>query len=345
MQDPTGSRMLEAVAVPVVLIGIDRRIIAINARAAALLTGGAPGRHYQVALRQPALVAAVEAALAGGTPGVARHVLSARSGEAVYRVVVSPLDPGPGSALCTFEDVSEAEQMGQMRRDFVANVSHELRTPLTALLGFIETLQGAARDDAAARARFLDIMAREAARMSRLVSDLLSLSRVEAEERVRPTGAVDIAEVVSVVAANLRSAAEAAGVVIAVEGPEGPAMVRADFDQMTQVLSNLMENAVKHGGAGGRVTVSIAEVARDPSLRVPAIAVTVADAGEGIDALHLPRLTERFYRVDADRSRQRGGTGLGLAIVKHIVNRHRGRLAIESTRGAGSRFIVVLEKA
>ena len=336
--------MLEAVAVPVVLIGADRRILAINARAIALLGAGARGRHYQVALRQPALVAAVEAALSLGTPGAARHVLPGPSSEAVYRVGVSPVEPGPGPVLCTFEDMSEAEQMGQMRRDFVANVSHELRTPLTALLGFIETLQGAARDDPAARERFLAVMAREAGRMNRLVGNLLSLSRVEAAERVQPTAVTDIAEVVERVASALRPAAAAAGVEIAVQGAEAPVAVRADGDQMVQVFSNLVENAVRYGAPGKRVTVTIGEVERDPSLRQPAAFIAVRDEGEGIDPVHLPRLTERFYRVDTHRSREQGGTGLGLAIVKHIVNRHRGRLRLESERGRGSTFTVILPK-
>jgi two-component system phosphate regulon sensor histidine kinase PhoR len=244
--------------------------------------------------------------------------------------------------LCAFEDITEAEKIGQMRRDFVANVSHELRTPLTALLGFIETLQGPARDDAAARARFLGIMAREAMRMNRLVRDLLSLSRVEAEERVRPTDRVDIAAIMASVATTLRPMAEAAGVALVLEGTEAPAVVTADADQMTQVLHNLVENAVKYGSAGKLVTMTLQHLPEAPALRGPALSITVADRGEGIDPIHLPRLTERFYRVDSHRSREGGGTGLGLAIVKHIVNRHRGRLRIDSEKGQGTTFTILL---
>ena len=343
MDDDGRAALVEAIAVPVVLIGADRRIRAANARALDFLGAGVEGRNYHVALRQPGLVATIEAALDEGRAGIARHVLPAPSSEAVYRVIVNPLGPREG-VLCTFEDVSEAEQIGLMRRDFVANVSHELRTPLTALLGFIETLQGAARDDPAARARFLAIMAREAGRMNRLVSDLLSLSRVEADERVRPTAATDMAGVIGRVVSNLRPMAEAAGVTLAVEGADVAAVVPADPDQMVQVFSNLLENAIKYGSAGKVVTVTLSQEERDPSLRAPALVVAVRDHGEGIDAVHLPRLTERFYRVDTHRSRGQGGTGLGLAIVKHIVNRHRGRLRVDSERGRGSTFMVILPR-
>ncbi len=214
--------------------------------------------------------------------------------------------------------------------------------PLTALLGFIETLKGAARDDPAARDRFLSIMAREAERMNRLVRDLLSLSRVEAEERVRPTARIDIVANIHAAVAALRQLSDSAGVTVAVEGEPGPVIVAADADQMTQVFQNLIENGVKYGGAGKRVTVRIAREERDISLRGPAVRIDVIDEGEGIDPIHLPRLTERFYRVDSHRSREQGGTGLGLAIVKHIVNRHRGRFRIESEKGKGSTFSVIL---
>ena len=209
-------------------------------------------------------------------------------------------------------------------------------------MGFIETLRGPARDDAAARERFLGIMEAEAARMNRLVQDLLSLSRVESEERRRPAEHIDLAMLIRAVSATLQPQAEAAGVVIRVEGAGAPVHVHGDADQLTQVFHNLVENAVKYGGSGGEVTLRLAHIAHDPVLRGPATAVEVADRGEGIEPMHLPRLTERFYRVDSHRSRQKGGTGLGLAIVKHIISRHRGRLKIESEKGQGSRFTVIL---
>ena len=234
-----------------------------------------------------------------------------------------------------------------VRRDFVANVSHELRTPLTALMGFIETLQGPARNDAAARDRFLAIMQREGNRMNRLIGDLLSLSRVEQEERRRPSECVDLAALIRLACATLAPTARAAGAALVRIGPTEAAEVAGDPDQIQQVLHNLIENAVKYGvrpGAeeGREVRVTLSHVPHEPVLRGPGWAVEVADDGEGIEETHLPRLTERFYRVDTHRSREKGGTGLGLAIVKHIVARHRGRLKIDSAKGQGSRFTVIL---
>ncbi|MDH3264904.1 MAG: ATP-binding protein, partial [Paracoccaceae bacterium] len=226
-----------------------------------------------------------------------------------------------------------------------ANVSHELKTPLTALLGFIETLRGSAREDAAARERFLEIMAREAERMNRLVSDLLSLNRVESEERVRPTGRVEMGALLGSVRSALRPLARERGVEIEIAGEAGGIWVPGDGDQLTQVFTNLVENAVKYAASGKLVTLTVAREEREPALRGPAVRVAVIDRGEGFDPAHIPRLTERFYRIDSHRSREQGGTGLGLAIVKHIVNRHRGRLRIESAPGQGSRFTVTLPLA
>jgi two-component system phosphate regulon sensor histidine kinase PhoR len=224
-----------------------------------------------------------------------------------------------------------------MRRDFVANVSHELRTPLTALMGFIETLKHAAKDDPRAREMFLGIMEHEAGRMNRLVRDLLQLSRVEAEERIRPKDEVELRALLVGVISSLQGLAERAGGRVELAGD--PFTVPGDADQLVQVFTNLIENALKYGKAGQVVRVSLTP---EDTVRGPAVKVEVADEGEGIDPVHLPRLTERFYRVDSHRSREMGGTGLGLAIVKHIVSRHRGFLRIESEPGEGSRFSVVL---
>lgn len=335
MNRPPAAQLLDGIPMPVVVIDRDGRIEAANVPAVDLLGEALVGRLYLTAFRQPALAACVDAALTGGQAGVSRFL---QQGGRVFRVTVTPV---PQGVVCAFEDVSEQEQIGQMRRDFVANVSHELRTPLTALLGFIETLQGAARDDRVARTRFLAIMEREAGRMNRLVGDLLSLSRVEAGERVRPTSTVDLSAVLARVVADLRPVAEAAQVEVRVAAG-GQALVQADLDQMVQVLTNLIENAIKYGGNNKVVTVTLCHEARDSVLRAAAFRIDVTDQGDGIDAIHLPRLTERFYRVDAHRSREKGGTGLGLAIVKHILNRHRGRLWITSERGLGSTFSVVL---
>lgn len=230
-----------------------------------------------------------------------------------------------------------------MRSDFVANVSHELRTPLTALTGFIETLRGPARDDAEARDRFLGIMEVEGKRMNRLVADLLSLSRVEDMARIRPSDSVDIYAVLNSVRNALSQTAEARGVTLSIDAQlEPPVLLAGDLDQLAQVFTNLIENAIKYGRRDGAVVVSVSRMAMFPAFKGPAICVAVQDDGPGIPAHHLSRLTERFYRVDNHRSRELGGTGLGLAIVKHIINRHRGRLRIESEVGQGSTFSVLL---
>ena len=340
------SSVLSGISQPLLLIGSDDRVSVANPAAGQLFGPGIVGRHYITVLRQPALLDAVEGTLRHRQPTQARYLVTGVARETVWKVLTAPVEgSGVTGVLVSFEDITDMEQIGQMRRDFVANVSHELLTPLTALLGFIETLKGAARDDAVARERFLTIMAREAERMNRLVRDLLSLSRVEAEERVRPTERIDIVALLSSCVTALKPMAQEAGVTLEVTGAEGVVPVPADADQLTQVFHNLIENAVKYGGSGQRVTIAISREARDLSLRGPAVRIDVIDRGEGIDPIHLPRLTERFYRVDSHRSREKGGTGLGLAIVKHIVNRHRGRFRIDSEKGKGSRFSILLPEA
>jgi two-component system phosphate regulon sensor histidine kinase PhoR len=258
-----------------------------------------------------------------------------------YQVTARVMQHRREILLC-FMDITDLEAASQMRRDFVANVSHELRTPLTALIGFIETLRGPARDDAGARDRFLSIMEGEAGRMNRLVGDLLSLSRVEDDERVRPRDDVDLAEVLDSVVRALKPLADEASVILEQVALEEPLSIVGDQDRLMQVFTNIVENAIKYGASGGRVVIEVERLARDPALRGPGARIHVVDFGAGIEEVHLPRLTERFYRADSHRSRALGGTGLGLAIVKHIVNRHRGRLRIESTLGEGSRFTVIL---
>ena len=332
--------VMAAVPLPMLHVAADWRIAAANAAGAALCGQAGLGRHYGLTFRQPSLVEAVEAAAQGGAPRQLRVTIMRNGHETVFDVTVAPY--AAGGALVSFLDITEQELVTQFRRDFVANVSHELRTPLTALMGFIETLQGPARDDVAARERFLGIMAREAGRMARLVRDLLSLSRVEAQERQRPEALVDLSGLLMAVAATLKPVASEAGVVIDLVGVSGARMIRGDGDQLTQVFHNLVENALKYGGSGKLVTVRVSALEVMPGGQGAGVEVAVIDRGEGIDALHLPRLTERFYRVDTHRSREKGGTGLGLAIVKHIVSRHRGRLRIDSTRGEGSCFAVIL---
>ncbi len=345
MQPQTVTACIEAVPMPLVLIGRDRRVIASNKSADALFGQSLPGQTAGAFLRHPAFLDGLERCLNENARVDNRITVGAQSGESHLSVTISPFAAGGAGgldALVAFEDMTAVEQAASIRRDFVANVSHELRTPLTALVGFIDTLRGAARDDPAARDRFLTIMEREAARMIRLVNDLLSLSRVEADERRRPDDKIDLIGLLGSAIATQRDQARSAGVELLLEAGEGPVQIRADSDQLTQVCYNLIENAIKYGAAGRQVTVRLSEIEREPVLRGPAVQIEFIDRGEGIDALHLPRITERFYRADAHRSREKGGTGLGLAIVKHIVNRHRGRLRIESEPGKGSNFIVIL---
>jgi two-component system phosphate regulon sensor histidine kinase PhoR len=335
--------IIHALPMPVILVGPDERIAATNAAAARLVATGAEGRHYITALRQPAMLDCVEQTLRDGRHRTTRYLGAEGGRDTSWHVTAAGVVfPEGQGVLLTFEDVTAVEEAGQMRRDFVANVSHELRTPLTALLGFVETLKGAARDDPVARDRFLGIMEREAGRMAQLVNDLLSLSRVEQEERVRPMTPVDLNPLVESVVAAFEPMAAQGGNRLNVVLPSDPVQVPGDAEQLRQVLANLIENALKYGRPGGQVDVTLSSPAMEPVLRNAGVRLTVADEGDGIAPHHIPRLTERFYRVDSHRSREVGGTGLGLAIVKHIVNRHRGRLRIESEPGKGSRFTVIL---
>ncbi|WP_338048860.1 ATP-binding protein [Rhodobaculum claviforme] len=342
--------LLAGVPEPLLWVGAGNRIRMANPAAHELLGARLEGQSALLAIRQPEPVAALEraAAAAPGTRMEARYILTTPAAETIFRMVAHRLAPAGAleGVLVSFLDISHVEEAEQMRRDFVANVSHELRSPLTVLSGFIETLQGSARDDAPARERFLAIMAQEARRMNRLVGDLLSLSKVEANERVRPRDVVRMADVIGATLAALRPQIEEEGIRLSVRGlaPGEGGELPGDRDQLEQVVHNLVENAIKYGGTGGAVRITLEAHASWPGFSGPVLTLAVADDGEGIDPIHLPRLTERFYRVDSHRSRQMGGTGLGLAIVKHIVNRHRGRLSIDSVRGKGTTFLLVLPR-
>jgi two-component system phosphate regulon sensor histidine kinase PhoR len=245
--------------------------------------------------------------------------------------------------LISFRDLTEQDKLAQMRADFIANASHELRTPLASLRGFVETLQGPARDDPEARSRFLSIMSSQANRMTRLIDDLLSLSRVEMRVHLPPRGILDLNEVAAYVAQALEPLAAASKVKVVVTKSEGAVRIRGDRDEIVQVLQNLVHNAIKYGREGGRVEIAVSRVL-DGSPPVPRVLIAVADDGPGIAPEHLPRLTERFYRANAQTSRDKGGTGLGLAIVKHIVIRHRGELRISSVVGKGSTFSILFDE-
>ncbi|CUH62831.1 Alkaline phosphatase synthesis sensor protein PhoR [Thalassovita gelatinovora] len=335
--------LLDALPVPTLLVSKGERVIGANARVETLLGQGLSGRHLITVLRQPSVLDAIEACEASRQTQTTRYLTSTDRNEMTYQVHCGYVEIADAKGvLVSFEDITHVEAISQMRRDFVANVSHELRTPLTALMGFIETLQGPAKNDPVAQERFLGIMMTEASRMNRLVSDLLSLSQVESEERIRPSLSIDLTLLIGSILRSIGPVAEKARVALVKEAPSDPILVPGDEDQLRQVFTNLIENAIKYGGNDQTVTVKLTQMERDPALRGPGVRVEVCDTGPGIDQVHLPRLTERFYRVDSHRSREMGGTGLGLAIVKHIVNRHRGRLKIDSSPEEGSRFTVIL---
>lgn len=331
------SIIIDAMPNPVLVLDASDRLLAFNDAARALFTGLVAGEPLIRFLRSPVVLDAVAAARASATRQNV-SLLERLPVERLFDVHVAPIRNGPRGLLIaiTLHDLTEARRVEQMRVDFVANASHELRTPLASLLGFVETLQGPARDDEKARGRFLDIMRDQARRMARLVDDLLSLSRIEQNQHVRPETSVDLAAIARHVADTLGPTAREEGIELAIDAAT-PAMLRGDRDELIRVVENLVENALKYGadGARKRVEVTVAQKEKD-------IVLSVRDFGRGIAQEHLPRLTERFYRVDAGQSRARGGTGLGLAIVKHIVMRHRGRLRIDSKSGEGALFEVSL---
>ena len=248
------------------------------------------------------------------------------------------------AVLLIMRDLTQQERVERMRADFVAYASHELRTPLSALLGFIETLQGAAKDDARAREEFLELMRVQANRMTRLIGDLLSLSRIELNAHVRPDSVIELEQAVGHVLEYLAPLADESGIDVTTDFQLEAPRILGDWDELVQVVQNLIDNAMNYGQSGERVEVTICP-GPDTIEGEPSVDLKVRDFGPGIPPEHLPRLTERFYRVDAAQSRKKGGTGLGLAIVKHIVNRHRGRLLIDSELGQGSLFTVRLPLA
>jgi two-component system phosphate regulon sensor histidine kinase PhoR len=324
---------------PVVALDGEGRVLALNAPAAALAPALRRGDPASIALRTPDLVEAIRDAAVAGSPR--RVEFSERAPvERWYEAVVAPVGGDaaawPSFVLVTFRDLTPLRRSEEMRADFVANASHELRTPLAALSGFIDTLQGPARDDAAARERFLPIMQAQARRMARLIDDLLSLSRIELNAHRRPDTPVDVVPLVRQVIEGLQTLARDRGVAVALQAPPQPQLVLGDRDELLRVFENLVENALKYGASGKRVDIDITSAALAGG--AAELCVAVQDHGPGIAPEHLPRLTERFYRVDVVESREQGGTGLGLALVKHILNRHRGRLSIASTRGAGATF-------
>ena len=344
---------------PLIVLGADRSIRRSNAAARRAF-----GADIHAALRNPGLRAAIDRALRpkagiaetgssetgvgfGGahTADITLPVPVARDVHAVVIPMDPPLADG-GRAVVLLSDRTRERALERMRADFVANASHELRTPLASMIGFVETLLGPAADDPPAQRRFLGIMAEQGARMNRLIDDLLSLSRVELVEHQAPSAAVDLAGLLTAIAAGFEPRLKERWVTIELKCEPGLPAVLGDADQLSQVAQNLLDNAIKYGREHGTVTIEAAPAPPGPRFPSrPGVLLSVSDQGPGIDREHLPRLTERFYRVDKGRSRQAGGTGLGLAIVKHIVNRHRGQMRIDSEIGVGTVVSVWLPQA
>ncbi len=373
--EPPYALMLESLPDPVILasagehddVGGGARLLFANAAARGLMRLQRPGGLLAAAIRHPLVLEAIEEALFGR---IESSTLFDEGGarDRTWRAVAKPLpsQDGKNLALLWMRDETDARRNERMRADFLANASHELRTPLASLAGFVETLRGHAKDDPAARDRFLAIMTQQADRMARLIDDLLSLSRIELNEHIAPSGLVDLRTAVTDVLDGLGPLASDRGVRLDQQlGAPGRAMVTGDRDQILQVIQNLVDNAIKYAGKDGAVTVEIAtgisaDRAMAPRLEGGArlsllspdrahdehfASIRVSDTGPGIAREHLPRLSERFYRVEGQKSGERAGTGLGLAIVKHIVNRHRGGLSVESGEGQGSAFTAYLPMA
>jgi two-component system phosphate regulon sensor histidine kinase PhoR len=328
-----------------IVLDRDGRVIAFNAAASSIAPSLRRGEPALITLRMPELVEAIRRATASRTPQRVEffeRVPLDRWFEAFVTPVklANTADARSDILLMTFNDLTPLRRVEEMRADFIANASHELRTPLAALLGFIETLQGPAKNDLAARDKFLAIMQGQATRMARLIDDLLSLSRIELNAHLPPNTPLDLAPVVKQVADGLQTLARDRDVTIKVSAPQEALIVLGDRDELIRALENLVENALKYGAAGKRVDITLAS--SQTRAGAPEVRLAVRDYGPGIAPEHLPRLTERFYRVDVADSRAQGGTGLGLALVKHVLNRHGGRLSIESTPGEGATFIMHL---
>jgi two-component system phosphate regulon sensor histidine kinase PhoR len=336
----------EAMPEPAIILGRTAGILNYNAAARAIfdrLKQGLPLEHVN---RDPEFIAAVASVFNTGERHTAKLRLRGGRGQR-FIATITPLGKKQRpvtAALITVQDESEQHRLLEMRTDFIANASHELRTPLASVRGFIETLQGPARHDEAARHRFLAIMAEQAERMTRLIDDLLLLSRVEEKANLKPTGKIKLDELINEVVRAVAPAAAERQITVTVEPETSPLSAKGDRDELFQVFHNLIENAVKYGRDGGSVRIRLtgSGTADRGGKSSDTVTVTVTDDGPGIAPEHLPRLTERFYRVSAEHSRRIGGTGLGLAIAKHVLNRHDGELSVESVVGYGTTFKVIL---
>ncbi|TPL05218.1 MULTISPECIES: ATP-binding protein [unclassified Mesorhizobium] len=339
LQRLSGEYLAAAVADPLIIFDRSAAMVHANAAAFAAFGGLAPGMSLALKFRAPEMQALLDGILSGQVAADAVDYTEKLPVERTYRVSASTVGHATGLYVLVFKDQSETRRIDRMRADFIANASHELRTPLASIAGFIETLRGPARNDPAARDQFLQIMQNQTGRMARLIDDLLSLSRLEMKPYLRPGTEVDLRQTIDSVIDSLGPLAGENGVVIEREFANGPLVVPGDRDELFQVFENLLENACKYGQSGGRVTVSIAG---GEDSQQPGFDVTIRDYGPGIAEEHIPRITERFYRVDVENSRTQKGTGLGLSIVKHILTRHNARLSIKSEVGKGAAFTVHL---
>ena len=338
-------QVIAALSEPVVFVDLDYRICCANHAAQELFGAHLAGQSFYAFIRQPEALHCIDDAHSG--QGISETIIKHSDGEieTKFKMSVSFVDLSDTRLegfVISLTDMSGLDATEQLRRDFVANVSHELRSPLTTILGVIETLKEQSCNDESSRAGFIDLMEREALRMNSLVKDLLSLSKVESNERIRPSELVHISEVLNNTLSSMYSSDNGYAKRIRTHNRNCNAVVRGELDQLCQVMRNLLENALKYDESGGEVLVDVEIIRKPANFKGDAVAVSVSDKGPGIGPDHLPRLTERFYRVDQHRSREVGGTGLGLAIVKHIVQRHRGRLAVSSELGAGCKFTVLL---
>ena len=334
---PLTQLLLEELPMPVLLLDEDQRVLFVNQWMRALLGPGQERKHVSAVLRNPEVLAAVATAAGGGQANVPFTVPVPI--ERHFQAYATRIHVDPPVTALLLHDLTAIRRSEQMRADFIANASHELRTPLAAVSGFIDTLRGHAKEDQTAREQFLDIMSIEASRMRRLIDDLLSLTRIEMNEHVPPEGRIALGDLVREVAAALAPLAKPDHIAIEISADAELPQILGERDELSQLFQNLIHNAIKYGRENGHVWVSLGQT---PEGQVFA---TVRDDGEGIAPTAIPRLTERFYRVDVKRSREKGGTGLGLAIVKHIINRHHGKLQVESRLGEGSSFTVLLPPA
>ena len=336
------TKVFNALPDPVLALDSSRAIFFANKAGKALLGEAIEGEDISMALRQPVVLSLADAALAGKHPKPGEIKIS-RGTAQIFEIQATPIHGNERiKALISIKDNTRIKQADEIRSTFVANVSHELRSPLASLLGFIETLQGAAKDDPEARKKFLSIMENEASRMSRLIDDLLSLSSVEVDEHVQPREPVNLIPLLSDVVNVIQAQAVKKGIKFISDFPEHLPNIPGDVDQLTQVFQNLLENAMKYGRPESEIQIKIIINRQLSENSASHVMVSIRDQGDGIPSKDLSRLTERFYRVDKARSRELGGTGLGLAIVKHIIGRHRGRLEIDSEEGVGSTFTVFL---